>query len=52
MEDGIEIFASKVKPPVVFVSVRIVFGAQYYYDFQDKNEYAVVFSNKGNEEAI
>jgi len=32
--------------------VRVVFGAQYYFEYPDKNEYIIIFSNRGNEHII
>lgn len=52
VEEGVEILASLVKPPVALLSVRVVFGAQYYFEYPDKHEYIIIFSNRGNEELI
>ena len=50
VDDGVDIIVSSVKPPVAFLSNRIVIGAQYYYERPDKHEYIIIFANRGNEE--
>lgn len=50
IDDGVEILVSSVKPPVSFLSCRIILGAQYYYERPDKHEYIVIFSSKGIED--
>eukprot|EP00347_Sterkiella_histriomuscorum_P014040 403362389 len=50
IDDGVEVIVSLVQPPVSMLSVRVVFGAQYYQEFPEKHEYIVIFSNRGNEQ--
>jgi len=51
-DDGIDIIVTIVKPPVMFVSGRLLIDGLYTYEDPIKNEYIVAFSSKDNEEHI
>lgn len=52
VEDGVNIVLTITKPPVVFISGRILIDGMYTYEYPEKNEYIVAFSSKGNEEIM
>jgi hypothetical protein len=50
-EDGIEIIATQVSPPFPLGS-RVFVDARYMWNMNEKDEFVVIFSSKGNEKEL
>ena len=51
-EDGVDLIMTQIKPPVLFVSGRLVIDGRYLVENPASHEYMCMFSSKGNDHLI